>query len=581
MKMAEFELAPLKSALKEMEGRSALLPVLHLAQELYGYLPEPVAAEVARKLGVPLADVYGVIDFYSMLYKEPVGETVIRVCGDPSCALSNSDAVMNALCQHWEISLDQISDDGTITIERAPCLGLCDHAPAALVGDKPVGNIVPEQAPQMILGDTDRIRSAIGGEPRLLTANCGKNWPTSLDEYQANGGYQGFRKALQMTPAEVISTVKASGLVGRGGAAFPTGLKLEGAAMAIEAPKYVVCNADESEPGTFKDRVLMEDDPHRVLEGLMIAGYAVGAQRGYIFVRGEYPQAFSILKSAVAEAQSAGYLGKEILGSGYELEIELRLGAGAYICGEETALFEAIEGKRGFPRLKPPFPTTHGLFGKPTAINNVETLCNLPYIMDRGAEIYRQLGTEKSPGTKLFCVSGDISRPGLYEAPLGISLRELLFELAGGMRTNQPLKAVLVGGAAGTFAVEKDLDVLLTFEHTQEAGLAMGSGMVMVIDQSRDLRDVLVRLARFFAHESCGKCYPCQLGTQRQLEILARQAQGNILPGDADRLVDVGWTMTDSSICGLGQTAATAVLSAMKLWPDLFTATETGGKHGR
>ena len=581
MKMAEFELAPLKSALKEMEGRSALLPVLHLAQELYGYLPEPVAAEVARKLGVPLADVYGVIDFYSMLYKEPVGETVIRVCGDPSCALSNSDAVMNALCQHWEISLDQISDDGTITIERAPCLGLCDHAPAALVGDKPVGNIVPEQAPQMILGDTNRIRSAIGGEPRLLTANCGKNWPTSLDEYQANGGYQGFLKALQMSPAEVISTVKASGLVGRGGAAFPTGLKLEGAAMAIEAPKYVVCNADESEPGTFKDRVLMEDDPHRVLEGLMIAGYAVGAQRGYIFVRGEYPQAFSILKSAVAEAQSAGYLGKEILGSGYEFEIELRLGAGAYICGEETALFEAIEGKRGFPRLKPPFPTTHGLFGKPTAINNVETLCNLPYIMDRGAEIYRQVGTEKSPGTKLFCVSGDVSWPGLYEAPLGISLRELLFELAGGMRTNQPLKAVLVGGAAGTFAVEKDLDVLLTFEHTQEAGLAMGSGMVMVIDQSRDLRDVLVRLARFFAHESCGKCYPCQLGTQRQLEILARQAQGNILPGDADRLVDVGWTMTDSSICGLGQTAATAVLSAMKLWPDLFTATEIGGKHGR
>jgi len=579
--MAEFELAPLQSALKEMEGRSALLPALHLAQELYGYLPEPVAAEVARKLGVPLADVYGVIDFYSMLYKEPVGETVVRVCGDPSCALSNSDAVMNSLCQHWEISLDQISDDGAITVERAPCLGLCDHAPAALVGDKPVGNIVPEQAPQMILGDTDRIRSAIGGEPRLLTADCGKNRPNSLDEYLANGGYQGLRKALQITPAEVISTIKASGLVGRGGAAFPTGLKLEGAAMAIDAPKFVVCNADESEPGTFKDRVLIEDDPHRVLEGLIIAGYAVGAQRGYIFVRGEYPQAFSILKSAIAEAQSAGYLGREIFGSGYDFEIELRLGAGAYICGEETALFEAIEGKRGLPRLKPPFPTTHGLFGKPTAINNVETLCNLPYIMDQGAEIYRQLGTEKSPGTKLFCVSGDVSSPGLYEAPLGISLRELLFELAGGMRTNRPFKAVLVGGAAGAFAVEKDLDVLLTFEHMQEAGLPLGSGMVMVIDQSRDLRDVLVGLARFFAHESCGKCYPCQLGTQRQHEILVRLARGNILSDDADRLVDVGWTMTDSSICGLGQTAATAVLSAMQLWPELFTATEIGGLHGR
>ncbi|MBE9474044.1 MAG: NAD(P)H-dependent oxidoreductase subunit E [Chloroflexi bacterium] len=259
--MAEFELAPLKSALKEMEGRSALLPALHLAQELYGYLPEPVAAEIARKLGVPQADVYGVIDFYSMLYKEPAGETMVRVCGDASCALFDSDTVINALCWHWGISLDQISNDGAVTVERAPCLGLCDHAPAALVGDKPVGNIVPEQAPQMILGDTDRIRSAISGEPRLLTADCGKGRSTSLDEYQANGGYQGLRKTLQMTPAEVISTVKASGLVGRGGAAFPTGLKLEGAAMAFDAPKYVVCNADESEPGTFKDRVLMEDDP--------------------------------------------------------------------------------------------------------------------------------------------------------------------------------------------------------------------------------------------------------------------------------------------------------------------------------
>jgi NADH-quinone oxidoreductase subunit F len=575
--MAEFELAPLKSALKEMEGRSALLPALHLAQELYGYLPEPAAAEVARKLGVPLADVNGVIDFYSMLYKEPVGDTVVRVCGDPACALSGSDAVMDALCQHWGISLDQISDDGAITVERAPCLGLCDHAPAALVGDKSVGKIVPEKAPQMILGDVDRLRSTIGGEPRLLTGDCGKGRPTPLDEYKANGGYQGLRNALQMTPTEVISTVKASGLVGRGGAAFPTGLKLEGAAMAFDTPKYVVCNADESEPGTFKDRVLMEDDPHRVLEGLIIAGYAVGARRGYIFVRGEYPQAFSILKSAVAEAQSAGYLGMEILGYGYEFDIELRLGAGAYICGEETALFEAIEGKRGFPRLKPPFPTTHGLFGKPTVINNVETLCNLPLILDKGAEVYRQLGTEKSPGTKLFCVSGDVKQPGLYEAPLGISLRELLFGLAGGMRTNQPLKAVLVGGTAGAFAVEKDLDVLLTFEHMQEAGLPLGSGMVMVIDGLRDLSDVLVRLARFFAHESCGKCYPCQLGTQRQHEILVRLANGNILPGDADRLADVGWTMTDSSICGLGQTAATAVLSAMQLWPELFTTTEIGG----
>lgn len=579
--MVEIDLTPLKSALKEMEGRSALLPALHLAQDIYGYLPEPVAAEVAGQLGVPLAEVFGVIDFYTMFYKKPVGETIVRVCGDVSCALSNSDAVINAICQHWGISLDQISDDGAVTFERAPCLGLCDHAPAALVGDKPVGNLLPEEAPFMIRGNVKRLRSYIGGETRILTANCGKGRPTTLQEYQTNGGYQGLRTALGMSPVEVISRIKASGLVGRGGAAFPTGLKLEYAAMAIDTPKFVVCNADESEPGTFKDRVLMEGDPHRVLEGLIIAGYAVGAQTGYIFVRGEYQQACSILKDAVEEARIEGYLGKDILDSGYDFKVELRLGAGAYICGEETALFEAIEGKRGFPRLKPPFPTTQGLFQKPTAINNVETLCNIPYIMYQGFKAYRRMGTERSPGTKLFCITGDVEQPGLYEVPFGISLRELLFNQAGGMRSSLPLQAVLIGGAAGAFAIEKDLDLLLTFEDTQAAGLPLGSGMVMVMDSSRDLRDVLVRLAWFFAHESCGKCYPCQLGTQRQHEILLRLAQGESLPGDSERLADVGWTMTDSSICGLGQTAATAVLSAMQLWPELFTGSELRGQHDR
>ncbi len=576
MKIVELELAPLKSALKEMDGRSALLPALYLAQEIYGYLPEPVVVEVAGKLGVPLAEVYGVIDFYKMFYKEPVGETIIRVCGDAPCGLSDSDAVINALCQHWGISLNQIREDGSVTIERAPCLGLCDHAPAALVGDKPVGNLLPEETPFMIRGNVKRLRSHIGGETRILTANCGKGRPTTLQEFQTNGGYQGLRTALRMSPVEVISRIKASGLAGRGGAAFPAGLKLEGAAHAISRPKYMVCNGDESEPGTFKDRVLMEDDPHRVLEGLIIAGYAIGAERGYIFVRGEYQTAYSILKDAIAEAQSAGYLGEGILGSRFKFELELRLGAGAYICGEETALFEAIEGKRGFPRVKPPFPITHGLFGKPTVINNVETLCNFPFIIEKGSEAYRQLGTAKSPGTKLFCVSGDVKQPGLYEAPFGISLRELLYDQAGGMQSEQPLKTILVGGAAGTFATEKNLDVLLTFEDMQKAGMPLGSGMVMVIDESRDLHDVFVRLARFFAHESCGKCFPCQLGTQRQHEILLRLANGESLPGDLDRLVDVGWTMTDSSICGLGQTAATAVLSAIKLWPELFETEETG-----
>jgi NADH-quinone oxidoreductase subunit F len=577
----EIDLAPLQSALQEMEGRSALLPALNQAQKLYGHLPEPVAALVASTLGVPLAEVYGVIDFFSMLYKEPVGDSIIRVCGDPSCALQGSDAVTEALCQHYQVSLDQVSADGKVMIERAPCLGLCDQAPAALVGETAFGHLNPANVHQTIMDDAPRTAPKIGGTHPLLTINCGLGRPATLGEYQANGGYQGLKSALERSPQEVIALVKDSGLVGRGGAAFPTGLKLEGAFQAPGSPKYVVCNADESEPGTFKDRVLMEGDPQRVLEGLIIAGYAVGAHRGYIFVRGEYPAAFKILEDAVAEARRAGYLGEAVLGTDFNFEVELRLSAGAYICGEETALFEAIEGKRGFPRLKPPFPTTNGLFGKPTAINNVETLCNLPYILQHGAAAYRRLGTDKSPGTKLFCLSGDVKQPGLYEAPLGITLRELVFELAGGMRSQAGLQAILVGGAAGAFALEKDLDLQLSFEHLQAARLPLGSGVLMVIDQSRDLRDILVRLARFFAHESCGKCYPCQLGTLRQHEILVRLAQGTALPGDLERLSDVGWTMTDSSLCGLGQTAAMAVLSAMQHWPELFTANGTGGHHGR
>ena len=570
--MPEFDLAPLQAALSELapRGRTALLPALHAAQSIYGYLPEPVAAEVSHALGVPLADVYGVIDFYAMFYKEPVGKTIVRVCGDPACAMAGSDTVLNAVSQHLGVSLDEVTADGAFSVERAPCLGMCEHAPAVLVGERPIGRAEPAQAPQICQSIGETPHGLVGGDIRLLTANCGRSRPTVLEEYVAHGGYIGLRKALKMKPEAVIAEVKASGLVGRGGAAFPTGIKWEGAAVAPGQPKYMVCNADESEPGTFKDRVLMEEDPHRVLEGMIIAAYAIGIHQGYIYIRGEYPYAYQVMHRAVKEARAARYLGEDILGCGFDFDLELRLGAGAYICGEETALFESIEGKRGFPRMKPPFPTTVGLFGKPTAINNVETLCNVPRIIAENAEEYRRFGTEKSPGTKLFCVSGDVARPGVYEVPFGITLRHLLFDLAGGMRADHSLGAVLFGGAAGAFTTEKDLDIRLSFEDLRATGLPLGSGVVMVFDETRDLRDALARLARFFAHESCGKCYPCQLGTQRQYEILARIAQGNILSGDAERLADVGWTMTDASLCGLGQTAASAVLSAMKLWPGLF-----------
>ena len=571
--MSDLDLAPLQSAISEYIAlrRAGLLPALQAAQRWYGYLPEPVAAEVARLLSVPLADVYGVIDFYSMLYRQPAGKTMLRVCTDPACALAGGEALLDSLCRRLGVSADEPSADGAIMVERAPCLGLCEHAPAMLVGDRAVGEAAELDLDKLLRGEATLPGSAMGGDLRILTANCGHGRPTSLTEYVARGGYAGLKQALGMAHEAVIAQVKASGLVGRGGAAFPTGVKWEGAARAEGSPKYVVCNADESEPGTFKDRVLLEEDPQRALEGMLIAAYAIGAERGYLYIRGEYPYAYRVMQDAVEQARQASYLGADILGSGFNFDVELRQGAGAYICGEETALFESIEGKRGFPRIKPPFPTTHGLFSKPTAINNVETLCNVPYILEHGPSAYRQIGTEKSPGPKLFCVSGDVTRPGLYEVPFGITIRHLLYDLAGGVRDGRALQTILFGGAAGAFATPDQLDVRMSFEDLRQAGLPLGSGVVMVFDERRDLRDVLARLGRFFAHESCGKCYPCQLGTQRQYEILSRLKAGKQLPGDAERLADVGWTMTDASLCGLGQTAATAVLSAMKLWPQLFS----------
>ncbi|HQV95458.1 MAG TPA: NAD(P)H-dependent oxidoreductase subunit E [Anaerolineales bacterium] len=552
--MADHNLTPLKPAIESYipMGRSGLLPALHAAQKIYGWIPEPVAAEIARSLRVPLADAHGVIEFYSLFYNEPTSRHVIRVCADVACALKGADRALNQLCSQHGLRPGQTTGDLSLTIEPSPCLGLCEHAPAVWTMDNG----------QSTIGDGTKAdtqpASMVYGPIRMLTANCG-NGTTSLEKY---GEYDALKKALAMKPEDVVAEVKASGLVGRGGAAFPTGVKWEGAAKAAGGEKYVICNADESEPGTFKDRILLLDDPHRTIEGMCIAAHAIGATKGYIYIRGEYLYIVPVFEDALNEARSAGYLNEQF-------DIEIRVGAGAYICGEETALFESIEGKRGFPRIKPPFPTTHGVFGKPTVINNVESLCNIPLIIGLGSAEYRKIGTEKSPGPKLFCVSGDVTKPGLYEVPFGVTLRELL-EMAGGVANDKKLKSVLFGGAAGAFAASEHLDAKMTFEDLRAAGLPLGSGVVMVFDETRDMRQVLQSLGHFFAHESCGKCYPCQMGAQRQMEILDRVATGKPLEGDLIRLQDVGWTMTDASLCGLGQTAASAVLSAMKLWPELF-----------
>ncbi len=570
--MSDYDLGALQPLLARYapQGRSALLGVLQAAQKQYGGLPEPVTTEISRGLGVPLADVYGVIEFYTMLSTEPVGDTVIRVCTDPACAMRGGRSVLQGACSQLGVQPGQVSQDGRYQIEASPCLGLCEHAPAALVGERAAGPIDPSRPENLFLARPELPPTRVEGPVRILTQNCDGEHATGLEAYQASGGYQAIRRAFQMPAADVIAEVKAAGLVGRGGAAFPTGVKWEGAANAPGSEKYFVCNADESEPGAFKDRVLLEGDPHKIIEGMIIGAYAIGARTGYVYLRGEYRRAFEIMEQALTDARQAGFLGENILGSGFSFEIVLQQGAGAYICGEETALFESLEGKRGFPRIKPPFPTTHGLFGKPTAINNVETLCNVPTILANGAQAFRRIGTQNSPGSKLFCISGDVAQPGLYEVPMGFRLRDLVYDLAGGMRAEYPFQAVLIGGAAGNFGTEADLDVRLSFEDLRAADLPLGAGVIMVFDQSRSMVEVLEQLAHFFAHESCGKCYPCQIGTQRQLEILQRVASGRAQAGDIERLQDVGWTMTDSSLCGLGQTAALAVLSAMKLWPDLF-----------
>jgi NADH-quinone oxidoreductase subunit F len=553
------------------QGRAALLEVLHDAQAIFGgWLPRAVVERVAGGLNLPVADVYGVTEFYEMFYTHPVGRKIIRVCQDASCALAGADALTAGVCRALGVQPGATTPDGEYTVEKVRCLGLCDRAPAALVNLRRHAPADPRR-PELLLGDPPPERQTIGGQIKVALANAGTTDPTDLASYRAQGGLAALEKALRtMAPSQVIEEVKQSNLVGRGGAAFPAGQKWQLTANNPPGPRYVICNADESEPGAFKDRVLLDNDPFRVLEGLLIACYAVGAERGFVYIRGEYRSGYDRMAAALEQLALAGYVGERILGTPFSCRIELRRGAGAYICGEETALMESIEGKRGFPRLKPPFPTTAGLWGRPTAINNVETLAKVPPIVLYGGRWYANLGTPDSAGTKLFAISGTVRRPGVYEVPFGVPLRHLIYDLAGGPPGDHSIQAILTGGAAGAFLTAEHLDTPLSFEDFRRVGGTIGAGTIMVFDDSVDLRMVLARIGDFFAHESCGKCYPCQMGTQRQAELLGRVAAGQRAAGDSIALIELGQVMTDSSICGLGQAAALAIVSARQRWPELF-----------
>jgi NADH-quinone oxidoreductase subunit F len=503
-----------------------------------------------------------------------------HVCDDVVCRLKGAEKI----CEGMEKELGPAGAPGTkqgATWLRSPCLGLCEQAPAALIsraGEKPVEHAMGSATAVGVLealrkpagGDAPAptpVRLPQHGEPGLrLLRRVGKVDPESLDDYRAHGGYQALRRAIELGPDGVIREVIDSKLVGRGGAAFPTGRKWDAVAKAPVRPHYLVCNADESEPGTFKDRVIMESDPFAVVESMTIAGYATGCERGYVYVRGEYPLAASRLSGAIAAAKARGLLGENVMGQGFRFDIEVRRGAGAYICGEETALFNSVEGFRGEPRNKPPYPTVAGLFGKPTVVNNVETLVNVPDIVLGAGPAYAATGTPGSTGTKLFCVSGHVERPGLYEVPFGETLAALLGR-AGGVAGGRRLQAVLLGGAAGSFVTPEEIHTPLTFEGLRAIGASLGSGVVVAFDETADLRDTVLRIAAFFRDESCGQCVPCRVGTVRQEEALHRLDRGKPLGSvqEEARLIDeIGLAMKDASICGLGQTANGAVASAIK-----------------
>ncbi len=471
---------------------------------------------------------------------------------------------------------------------RSPCLGLCDHAPAAFVqqaGEHPyerlLGNVTATEAvdilargtaadsPRMLHGAAEQnggngAASTYASDLPLLS-RIGRVDPASLDAYRAAGGYRALAKALDMGPAAVIHEVLESKLMGRGGAAFPTGRKWDAVANQAARPHYLVCNADESEPGTFKDRVLLEGDPFAVVEAMTIAAFATGCEHGFLYIRGEYPLGADRIQNAIDCARTAGLLGDSILGRGFHFDIQIRRGAGAYICGEETAIFNSIEGYRGEPRNKPPFPVQAGLFGLPTVVNNVETLANVPQIVLHGGAAFASVGTPQSTGTKLFCLSGNVVRPGVYEVPFGKTIRDLI-ELAGGVPGGRPLQAILVGGAAGVFVRPDELDIPLTFEGARAAKATLGSGVIVAFDDRADMRAVLRRIASFFRDESCGQCVPCRVGTVRQEEALYRIASGSTIGGVSQEVAlldEVGAAMRDASICGLGQTAYSAIESAI------------------
>src|SRR5580704_17646651 len=563
--------------------RSALVPMLLFAQDSFGFISDEMIDEIAKRLDLNTLQVTETLAYYSMLRRKPAGKYHVQVCTNISCMLRGGNKILEHVERKLEIGHKEVTKDGIFSLEEVECIGACTGAPAMQVNYDFYENLTPETLDQIIDGldhgrkpapaprTSGSVHPRHAGEVPVISRRFGIPNSHKIDVYLKNEGYQALEKALkQMTAEQIIDEAKKSNLRGRGGAGFPAGMKWSFVPKDIPKPKYILANGDESEPGTSKDRPLLEMDPHQLIEGMVIAGRAIGSNQGYVYIRGEYRYIIDIMETAIAEAYAKGYLGKNILGSGFDFDLAAHTGAGAYECGEESALMESLEGKRGYPRIKPPFPAVVGLYGCPTVINNVETLSTVPAIIRGGGEWYASLGTPKNGGTRLYSISGHVNKPGIYELPLGFPLRKLIEEVAGGVRGGKKLKAVIPGGSSCPLLSADEIDVNLDYDSVAKIGSMLGSGGTVIIDEDTCMVDLARRIMHFYAHESCGWCIPCREGTTWLRKMLDRFHDGGGRAEDIPLIDELSKNMLGRTFCPLGDAAALPTISIVKKWRHEF-----------
>jgi NADH-quinone oxidoreductase subunit F len=563
--------------------RSALVPMMMYAQDEYGAVTNELIEEIARRLGLNTVQVEETLEYYSMLHRKPQGKHHVQVCTNIACMLRGGTELLEHAKKRLEIGNKETTQDGVFSLEEVECIGACTGAPAIQVNYDFYENVTIRNFDR-IIEELDKgrrpepvpvISGAVHERHKLETPLISKRWGVQdshkIDVALKLGAYQGLEKALKLlTSEQIIDEVKKSNLRGRGGAGFPTGMKWSFVPKDSPKPKYVICNADESEPGTCKDRPLMEMDPHQLIEGIIIAGKAIHAHRGFIYIRGEYRYVLDIVDGAISEAYQRGYLGKNILGSGFDFDLLIHTGAGAYECGEESALMESLEGKRGNPRIKPPFPAVVGLYGCPTIINNVETLSAVPSIILEGGEAYANRGTPKNGGTRLLCVAGHVNKQGIFEIPLGMNMKVFIDELAGGVRGGKKLKAIIPGGSSCPVMTADEVNVAMDYDSVAKAGSMLGSGGMVVIDEDTCMVDMARRIMHFYAHESCGWCIPCREGTEWLRKMLDRFHAGYGRVEDIDIIAQVSENMLGRTFCPLGDAAAMPTISIVKKFRNEF-----------